>query len=178
MKRNFEEIKSAYLENLENLRKTNLRELRKSYQAFIDTMPDEMQKLKSFINKEKLTYHPDEIDVVEAFYRKYIFETEKINLTEEALDKMVSTYFGLAYLWHFGGEWFLETHKSVEKYGLPCICNYGGKDYVSIGIPPSDWTYGLKSDQFDKPLSDMFRGSIEYFKNNPQHVFETVRDIC
>ncbi len=154
-----------------------LKEIKKEYKEFMDSIPDNIKKLKSFLGKDLFHYTLDEINRVQMFYEENYKTPHKLNLSEEDMDKMLAAYFGTAHLWHFFWNWCLETNKSADKYGVACIEKYGGKNYPSIRISPFDWVHIIKTNQLEEPLNKMYERSINYHKKRPEFILEPMRNI-
>lgn len=155
-----------------------VKEIKAEYNTFIENIPLYINKLKTILGVGKLTYTPEEIDEVHQFYEKNIFSPEKINCTEKELDDIVNAYIGTAYLWHFGGEWVLETYKNSEHYGQACIEKYGGEGYTWVSVSPEDWIFFIKTKQMGgDTLGNMFRKWINFFNINPPKNLNPKRDI-
>jgi len=157
--------------------KKPLREIKQDFQDFLQNMPGRIDRLKEFLGVVAFSYEPAEIELVENFYRKYIGAENDLGLSENELDKLIETYIGVAYLWHFGGEWYLIEKTSADKYGYAAIIKYGGKGYPYVAVPPLGWLRQIRNGQRDEPLRRMFERWISYFFENPEHELEPVRNI-
>lgn len=154
-----------------------LKEIKEAHQHFIDSIPIHLSKTKELLGITQLTYDLDEIDSVQKLYEANFRNPEKIGLSKFEIDQLFEAYFGTAYMWHFGGKWVLETHKSAEAYGKSCIEEYGGKGFIWVSLPITNWHFAIETNQLDESFRNLFERRINYFKLSPEYVLEPVRNL-
>ncbi len=155
-----------------------LKEIKKEHAEFIDSIPENIKKLKNVLQKHEFLYDPEEVDEVHFFFEKYFNQLHKLDLNQREFENMIMAYFGTAWLWHFGGKWTLETSKSSIQYGRSCLIEYGGKNANNwISVSPLGWLILIKKNDFDESMGDFFRRKINFFKKRTEYILEPVRNI-
>ncbi|MFT3794147.1 hypothetical protein [Flavobacterium sp.] len=157
--------------------KKPLQQVQKEYEDFINHLPDYINQLKSYFKTDTFHYGLSEIEQVEKFLKKHKKKSASLGLTPEQLDTMVVAYLGVAWLWHFGGQWFMVKHQSASEYGVPLLAGFGGKEYRGVAINPSGWVSMSRENQLDKPISAIYKNYIWFFENHPQYPLEPIRNI-
>jgi hypothetical protein len=123
------------------------KELKEFYNQFIDSIPQNINKLKFYLNKETFSYEFTEIFEVENFYKNSLQKLSSLNISKEEFEDLVATYFGIACKCHLGGKWEIELDKKVDKYGHIYI-DYYDYDYdTGWFIYPFSYTWFLESNQ-------------------------------
>lgn len=168
-------IKSSSKE-IEMVQPKKLSEIKRDFNHFIDSIPEYMRILKNILKLDELKFSLEEIEMVEQFYTKYHRETDKIGLTKEEIDIICTAYLGEAHLWHFGGEWELETSKAGD-YGAFQIVKYGGEGYHWTALTPKNWLFFIETKQSERRLATIFGNGINYFNNSPEFVLKPVRNL-
>lgn len=123
------------------------KEIKEFYNQFIDSIPQNIKKLKFYLNKETFSYEFTEIVEVEEFYKNCLQKLSTLNISKEEFEDIVATYFGIACKNHLGGKWKIELDKKVDSYGQIYV-DYYDYDYETGWFFYPYWcTWGLESEQ-------------------------------
>lgn len=152
------------------------KEITQEFNAFIESIPNQLDLLKKYLYKDTLTFAKDEIDLVQKWYKRYHRKRrlKRVGLTKEGIDLMCTAYLGTAFLWHFGGKWELETSKS-GPYGDFQLVEYGGEGYTWVAITPRNWLRSVETKQNLGLISEIFDSYISTFEQRPEYQLKPVR---
>jgi hypothetical protein len=153
-----------------------LNEIKSDFKHFRESIPDYLRTVRNVLRLDALEFSLKEIDMVEQWYTTYHKKPSEIGMTKYELDNLCIAYFGVAYLWHFGGEWELETSKFGD-YGAYQIVKYGGKGYHWVARTPKNWLFFIETNQAEERIATIFENRINYFKKRPEYVLKPVRNI-
>lgn len=150
-------------------------ELKSEFQYFISKIPYCINKIKNILNVKELSFQPDEIDILQNYYKENYLKHENEGLV--FFKQIFKVYFGTAWLWHFGGEWYMEEHNTADQYGKICIQKYGGSNYSWVSLNIEDWLDAIEENVLEESLGKSFHKNINFFKSQPQYILAPKRDI-
>ena len=127
----------------------NIKEIKKEYEDFINSISNRLESLKRLLNKERLDYSNKEADKV--------FDLYSSNLEDDEIKNIFYTYAGEIFIKNNGGEWSLGNHKKDKAFGTPIIINWGGENYPWVRISPYVWSLRMKNGNFEGKLSDVIQ---------------------
>lgn len=122
------------------------KELRQEYDEFINNIPLYLEKMKTILKKEKLTFDFDEIDYVKEVYVKNHKHPDNVRCNYWELTQIFYAYMGEAFIHHQGGKWVFSKWKQDRAYGTPTIEEWGGEDYPWGRISPYVWRLILEKE--------------------------------
>jgi hypothetical protein len=151
--------------------------IKKEYEVFIESIPNQINKVKKLLKKEKLDYSLNEIDNFQTLFEKYMIDPSVIQETNESLDNVFVAYVGTAFLWHFGGEWGLDKSKKSSCYGDPYVVTFLNDYRYRQSVFPEDWAKLIRMDRFEESLANIFNQKINYYANKPKAIIKPIRNI-
>ena len=151
-------------------------EAKLKFQQFIDGIPACIATVKKLLNKETLTYEVEEVKAFEELYERYFRNPALIGLERTYFNHVFEVYIGTAYLWHFGGRWYIDLNKKYDNFGRIYLIEYGGKDYTWVGIGIEGWRESVEEEP-GFGIHKIIENNINYFLQSPEYTLEPTRTI-
>lgn len=152
-------------------------EAKSRFNQFMDGIPECIATVKKLLNKETLTYTVEEVKEFEELYLGSYKNPELLGLEKAYFSQVFESYVGTAFLWHFGGKWFLDLDKRYTSFGRIYLIEYGGKGEDWVAISVEDWREIVEEDGIERGIHKVIESNIRYFSLSPEYTLEPVRTI-